>query len=225
MRQNDQPRISLNQLAEYLESNPSKRKQIVFDAKYPQAFKYTRYTEARDILKKFFINNRDQKVINDGILALNRKKTSSEFQENDKKNSIELLQLVREADLSFFDSFEVSANDKMNSILEISGVGISVYPDIQLSKIQGNKLKFGLLKFQLRKTNNLNLESLKIVATVLYKYATEILAVDVKSLDYKMCIAFDAFNLNIETAPRSYALRLKRIEAACEEIALRWDNL
>lgn len=49
-KQPSKPRLSVNKLAEYLEASSTRRKKIVFDAKYPEKFIVTRYKEAREAI-------------------------------------------------------------------------------------------------------------------------------------------------------------------------------
>ena len=81
------PKISVNKLGEYLQTNPQRRKTIIYDMNYPKSYKVARYIEAKEAIKNYFISNFDEEVLNASIYAHEAKKPESEFQEQDKQLS------------------------------------------------------------------------------------------------------------------------------------------
>ena len=225
MAKSDKPRISVNKLGEYIEANPTRRKQIVKDCKYPSNFIQTRYSDAREALKKYILNGLNDDIINDTIKAIGDKPNDTDFQENDNSCSIAMLEKVLDSDLSILDGYTFRAFSETNKLVEISGVDISVYPDLVLTKTVGVTENIGVLKFNVGKTVELSEESSKVIAAMLYKYTEDYIAIGTQLPNLKMCLSFDVFNGTFESSPKAYALRMKRVESACEEIALWWDKL
>lgn len=219
------PRISVNKLAEYLEATPQRRKAIVFDSKYPKAFKATRYKFARDCMKAYISMESDEDDLLNAIDELNAKEPESEFQENDINSSVEALEAILETDTTIFEDFEIDAHNEENQLVKISGVAISVNPDLIITSYDDDTKLYGALKFHISKTNTLSEESQNIVAVMLYLYAEKYLSDLGDKASTKLCFSFDVFNESIVSCPNAYKMRMRKIEAACEEIALWWDKL
>ncbi len=219
------PRISINKLAEYIEANPSRRKQIVKDAKNPPKFKTIRYGEAREALKKYISKGFDAGIITSAIELISQKSDETDFQEQDSNLSIELLEKILDSDLSFLENYIYEPFPKGADQIEISGVNISVYPDLVIKKEIDGKVNVGALKLHISKNSEMTAESLKIISAVLYKYVEDYIAQEGEKPNFKMCLSHDVFNSMHEESPKSYVLRMKRVEAACEEIALWWAKL
>jgi len=219
------PRISVNKLAEYLEAIPTRRKKIVEDAKYPEKFIVTRYKDARDIITGFLSGEMDEDAVLESIDSLNDKESETEFQEQDNRLSAESLDSLLETNISILEDCTVEPFDGDNELVEISGVDISVNPDLIVTKMVNDELHFGAIKLHISKTNNLSDESQKIVAVLLYLFADKFIKGAGDKASLKLCFSFDVFKQSLESCPTSFKHRLKKIEAACEEIALWWDKL
>lgn len=219
------PRISANKLAEYLTANAVRRKQIVKDAKYPSAFKAARYKDARDVIRGFVNGDYTKKDIDKFIKVFEKKPTTSDYQENDKTNSIFALQQLKKLDISALSGLTLEANDNYEDVLTIEGVEISVYPDMFVSQNKSGKNITGALKVHITKDNALNEESQSIVGVLLYLYSEKFLSSGTDVASTKLCFSVDVFKERLQQCPSAYKNRVARIEAACEEIALRWDTL
>lgn len=219
------PRISANKLAEYLTANSVRRKQIVKDAKYPSSFMVTRYKDARDIIRGFAANENTISDINRFIAEFKAKPTTSDFQENDKTSSIDALEKLKDLDLSALSGYTLEANDNYDDTLNISGVEVSVFPDIFISQVKVGKTLTGALKIHITKDNALNEESQNIVGVLLYVYTEKFLSPPGSTANTKLCFSLDVFKERLQCCPPGYKNRFNRIEAACEEIALWWDTL
>ncbi|MFN8263930.1 MAG: hypothetical protein U0T07_10410 [Chitinophagales bacterium] len=218
------PRISVNKLAEYMDANATRRRKIVFDAKYPQKFIVTRYKEARDTIKQCLENGYGEDFVLNVIEELEDKECDTEFQKQDVALSIEALELFLDTDISSLSDFNFTPTFG-NELLNISNVDISVNPDLIVSKEISGKKNIGAIKLHLSKNNTLSEESQKIVGAIIYTYTQDFLLKRRDVANPKLCISFDIFKQGIEICPSAYKMRMNRIEAACEEIALWWDRL
>ena len=220
MKTRPEPRISVNKLAEYLEANPTRRKQIVSDAKHPKEFIVTRYKDARTVIKNYIMNIDDEDYVLDSITELRGIETETDFQEQDRNLSIDCLESVLETDLTELEDYEIEPFERENKCLNIAGVDVSVNPDL----VVRNGEEVGAIKLHLAKAS-LSPEGQKIVATLLYTYTKEFIVEEGETADPWLCISFDVFNESLEHCPTGVKLRLRRIEDACQEIALWWDKL
>lgn len=224
-RLRSKPRISVNKLAEYIEANPTRRKQIVIDAKYPQDFITARYKEVRESIKSFLINDRDEDIALAAIEDLKLKKVKTDFQEQDRNLSIESMEAILEIDLSELDGLNLSNHDDENKLIDIMGLDISVNPDIIITSNKGKIIQKGALKAHLSKTNQLSEEGQSLVAVLVHEYVSKFLLKKGEISSQKLCFSLDIFSETMLCCPKAYKLRLKRVEAACEEIVLWWATL
>lgn len=219
------PRISVNKLAEYLSSNPTRRKKIIYDAKYPSNFIVTRYADARDFIKSYLQSGQDEDLVMSAIEDLEKRKPKTDFQEQDIALSIESLSLLLETDTSVLEGCEVSSFEGKNELVNIAGVDISVNPDLIIIKKVNGVPNVGAIKLHLSKSNFLSIESQKVVAVMLHDYTNKYLVGEGEVAKIKLSMSIDVFQQTIECSPSGFKLRMKNIEAACEEIALWWGTL
>lgn len=219
------PRISVNKLAEYLEAIPTRRKKIVNDAKYPEKFIVTRYKDAKEGMKGYIRQVIDEDAVLAIISTLESKTADTEFQENDNRLSIEALESLLETDISIFDGCSITEHEDKNELINIAGVDVSVNPDLVIKKEIEGVVHIGAMKLHVSKTNQLTEESQKIVSVLLFQYADKYIKGSGEAASLKLCFSYDLFKQQIECCPTSYKHRLKKIEAACEEIALWWGKL
>lgn len=220
-----QPRMSVNKLGEYLTAKPARRRAIVTDQKHPKEFKVTRYRQATDAIIDFLARGgNDVSVIWTAIGELQRKRTRTEFQEQDRVLNIEALESFLELLNSY--SFEGIACTRISGpagTLNMSGVSISVQPNliIRCTNRKGGIL-LGEIKLCFSKTHPLDREAGEYVGTVLYEHA-QLTMSDQGKIDPRYCMIIDVFAGKVHMAPRAYIARKRDMEAACVEIALHWS--
>ena len=127
------PKISLNKLGEYLDATPSRRRRIVKDQQDPQPFIFTRYGDARDEIVKYLEGGMERE---DEMLAaaarLREAGAATDFSRQDKLASAEAIEdFLDAAEQLDIDGLSAHGTDKATSeFLEVSGVGVSVRPDV-----------------------------------------------------------------------------------------------
>lgn len=216
------PRISVNKLGEYLTATPSRRRRIIMDQKRPSNFIVTRYRNAIDPIINFLINGaNDYSIIDQSLYDLMEREVTSDFQEQDRDLSIEAIEsFIELTDEYEFEGIEYNVPSE-NVIINISGVDVSVKPDlIQLNSTSN----IGLLKLYFVKRNPLTETSGSYIGTVLHQYAMQNME-DTSNIDFRLCQTVDIFAKNVYTAPRTYIRRQNDIEAACQEIASVWPTV
>lgn len=219
------PRISINKLGEYLHANPQRRKKIVSDSKNPKPFVVTRYGDAREALKSYFVSGLNTNILEASIEAHEGKDPASEFQEQDQALSIELLEMMLDLDLPDLSGFSISIYNGANPKLDISGVDVSVNPDLIIRGDYRGQKVVGAIKLHISKSNKLDEEGAKNVAILLKEFVENHIAADDEKVHLPFCISVDIFGQLVGTAPRSFKRRMMHISSACEEIALWWDTV
>lgn len=157
-----------------------------------------------------------------GIADIKEKEKLSSWQKDDGGNSMALLKHVLGMDFPILEEYEITDFTEENIRINLSGVSVSVRPDLILKHKTSGKI--GAIKLHLPKTNPLNAESLEYVATMLKYYFIHLGYKD-KEISEDACIAIDVPTQLLSHAPKAYKMSVNRISAACEEISLRWDSL
>lgn len=216
---NKTPRFSVNKLGEYMVATASRRKRIIYDQKYPSSFIVSQYKDAREAIIKYIIKDYDESIITDAIEKI---KKSSSLKELDIENSILALKEALNNDLPDLSSYKKTRCKDSNPKINISGLEISVNPDIIIK----NNNKVGCIKTHVIKTeqNRLTQEASLYVGVLLYQYTEANLISKTELADPKICISIDCFGNSHETAPKAVARRLSNIQAACEEIVRAWES-
>lgn len=193
------------------------------DSKKPKLFVVKRYGDAREAIKNYFISGFDTDILNASIEAIEEKDPASEFQEQDQILSIELLEMMLDLDFPDLSGFSISVYDGENPKLEISGVDVSVNPDLIIRGDNRGQKMIGAIKLHISKNNKLNEEGAKNVATLLKEFVENHVAEDDEKVHLPFCFSVDTFGKSVITAPKSFKRRMTYISSACEEIALWWD--
>jgi len=141
----NQPKVSLNQIGEYLEANPARRKKIVQEAKYPKKFITARYSTAKKIIRQYILSDYDNTLLTHSIDKLEKKKTDKPFQEQDRILSLELLRGLQSSILPNLDGLTINIVEGKLPKTNISGIQININPDFIIrGKYRGKKVVGGI---------------------------------------------------------------------------------
>lgn len=220
----EKPFMSINKLAEYMEADAIRRRQIVKEMKKDSDYRKLRYKPVRDILKKYFKSGYDDSIIHEAIAKVEAKKSGSEWEDSDHPNSILALKHLLDTSLPDLDDYNFVTDINKVDKIELSDVVVSIKPDIYMRNKHSGKI--GGVKVHIAKTEKIWLnKTSREYAAVLIKYGFLMHGYSEKGVDNNACISVDVFQEDYSTSPRAYKLLLGRLEASCEEIALRWDSI
>ena len=132
---NAEPRLSANQLAEYLTASPTRRKSIIKDARFPRTIVVARYDVARTAIAGFLADPmRKVSILTDAIddlLIRETKETASTWMQGDSRLSSEAIKAFHatqgQLGLGKMDFRRIT---KKKPKLLIRGVEISVSLDV-----------------------------------------------------------------------------------------------
>ncbi|MDO8249362.1 MAG: hypothetical protein Q7T78_06535 [Rhodoferax sp.] len=214
------PKISLNKLGEYLTASPARRRRIVEDQINPKPFIAARYNDAREYIVRYISGEATEQDLTNKSQELRSKVYESDFTTQDKNLSADAIDDFLEiADLTSTDKYKLEkVNATKQSLLNISGVSISVRPDIYIKN--DNNETVGAIKLHFPKSNPLNTPAGEYVATGLRVFLEE--QGDSKLIDHKLCSVIDIPSGNMISAPKASKKRMQDIAAGCEEIDARW---
>lgn len=106
--------------------------------------------------------------------------------------------------------------------LDIADVEVSVRPDVILRGTYHGKKVVGALKFHFAKTSPLVQDASANVAVLLQRYCETHVREDGETVSARHCAVLDVFSQKWMRSPRATQLRLRTIEAACQQIRLWW---
>ncbi|CAL2077334.1 conserved protein of unknown function [Tenacibaculum sp. 190524A02b] len=223
-KEEKKPYISVNKLAEYMTADAIRRRQIIKHLKKDMDFFKVYYSEVRKAIPKYFKSDYNEEIINDVIEKIKGKTEISDWDKNDNSNSIIALENIMESNLPDIENYSVVKDQFNVKNIVLGGVTISIKPDIYLQNNSNGKI--GGMKSHIAKTPDNQLEKKnRVYAATLIKYSLLEHGLEPKNIDDKACISYDVFKKDYSTASKSFKRTVKSIEAACEEIALRWDSI
>jgi hypothetical protein len=233
-RLNSKPRLSANQLADYLNASSTRRKRVIQDAKFPRTVIVARYDGARDGIADYLCDlARPTSTL---VTAIDQMKAKAEASDSPWTKQDSLLSI--EAIESFHSAY---GNNKMGvrkiecrpmtasrPPLPIEGVQVSVSLDATTHrKDKDGKDRVGgvILLFSKSETSsNSRADRCKTAAVLALMFAEKHLTSYGKA-DPKLCFALDIFGGTAHPAPGTYKQKLNNINAACDEIADRWESI
>lgn len=227
---NPEPRLSANQLAEYLKASSTRRKSIVREAKFPKVAVVTRYRYARQSIVKYLCDDtRSLASLFESMADLQTRGQSpsaTPWQKEDFNLSAEAVAGFQKA----LNSLKVTKFDCILALpnqpkLEISGVDISVSADIfTVRDDKDGTRRVGAVVLLFSKSEASakgRAELCRVSALLAAQFAGKHLG-HIGAVDPKMCASIDVFSGQSHEAPGSYIKALENIGNACEEVALRW---
>jgi hypothetical protein len=224
-KSHEDPRISVNKLAEYLSTNKAARRtRILKEAKFPPTFQTIRYDPAREIVQRFLSgaipNTQSLQTVIDTYSKL---PASDDYEQRTQKSNVEALGyfLTLAPTLDFGDS-EISLGAHAPPKITISDVAISVRPDLLLvTSKKGANLR-GAIKLNISKGAVHTKDSSEYAGTLVRHYLTGKHGAE---CDYRLCYTLDVFGKKLTEAPKSVTNRMKDVESACAEIARQWESI
>lgn len=228
MPERREPRISLNQLTEYLTATPAQRKHIIEQQKHPNDFQVIYYHEAQDAIQRFVAEGMsNEELLVSAVDDLYSRSWANQYQKTRNVSNAEAIVSFLEfyENLSLADLQPAAAPDDQPK-LRVGRLDISIRPEILLrgdnnrygATVGAIKLYFGKLK-----KDRLNGDSAKYPSTVLYTYLVQRIP-DRKPL-HQACIVIDVFGQSLFSAPHSHKRVFAEVKVACEEIAIWWDHV
>jgi hypothetical protein len=229
---NSDPRLSANQLAEYLTATPTRRKSIIKDAKFPKTSIVARYDAARTAIAGFLCDQtRSARRFSDAAADLSARESrpdASDWIKNDCRLSIEAINTFQRAynslGLARFDCRPVSSNQPK---LIVAGVDVSVSLDATLHREDAEGVRFvggAILLFSKTETSGRQREDRCKTSAVLAALFSEQHLTYLGQTDPKLCFSIDVFGSKPYQCPSSFKRKLDHIQDSCEEVALRWPT-
>lgn len=218
------PRISVNKLAEYMGASAGRRKTIIkSQIKPPGEIVVARYRDVYQVLAEYFAEPSED-LFYERALELRNAVGGSDWAKQDKSLSADALIACADViELIALQGVKVIPSPKTEAAhpFTVGGVRVSIRPEFLIVDTSTGQVCGGI-KFSFNKQQPLVEESCEFVAILVRAYLVEQYGV---SIDSKRCLSIATPTKLVVCAPKATKAKMLAIEAACEEIAIRWKSL
>jgi hypothetical protein len=234
-RYNPDPRVSANQLSDYLNASSTRRKRIIQDAKFPRTVIVARYGGARDVIADYLCDiARPTGKLVDATQTLKTEsdKTDSPWIKQDSLLSIEAIEAFHSAYMKDqmgvrkIECRPIIGTSLPSLSIEGTRVNVMLNATTHMKDKKGTQQVGGIILL-FSKTETLlaaRAERCRVAAVLALLFALNHLEHAGKA-DPKLCFAIDVFGGKAYPAPNAYKQRMGNINTACEEIADRWARI
>jgi hypothetical protein len=220
------PSISVNKLAEFMTASPARQRQILKDRKYPTEYKGMYYKEAAESIAQVIASNLED------VAALGNQKLVLEQIVTDKIGTQRRIQ----SNIDALEGFETML-DKIELYgcaaelgahapqkLKFYGVEVSVRPEVILKRDGKSSQLIGAMKLHFPRQFPLNDVAAGFVSAVLQEWCRNCMA-DHGLPQGDFCAVVDVGSRSFFPGVKATAMRLKQVEAACQNIAALWPSI
>jgi hypothetical protein len=224
-KENNNPKITVNKLGEFLTATPRRQRKILEAIKYPSEnkFMFTGYNEARRAIKEYVLNDFDENILLNCINEFEEK--PEEERDNFTDSTINALTIILESNEITDTGFTFLPYDGENPKLLIEGVEVSVNPDFIVHSATARGEYIGAAKFHLSKSGHYGEEGGKYISAILYAFAEEHINLNGRTLRNTNCVSYDVFTDTLIECPNSIVRRWQDIQAGCQNIVAIWDSI
>ncbi len=181
-----------------------------------------RYRDVHHALEEYFAEPSDS-FFHERALELRNTKGGTKWSLQDKNLSADALLACADI-IELIDTNDVKIVPPPKSSdthpMMLAGVRVSVRPEFLILDSAG--MVCGGLKFSFNKQQPLSEEGCEFVATLVRAYLVEQYGVGV---EHKRCLSISTPTKQVVFAPKASKARMTALQAACEEIAIRWKSL
>ena len=225
----NQPRISVNKLAEYMVSKAARQRKLLKDRKYPDPdFQMGMYhREASEAVARYLVSDQIATDPIDNQISIIKQQTPDKIGTQRRLNSnIEAMERFLEM-LDDFDFGDAAPEHGEHAAQKLTfhGVEISVRPEIVLRGTIKGKPVVGGVKMHFAKGFEMTDETAGYVSAAVQEYCQRHLTLDGSIVHSGFCQVFDIGSGNVFDGVKSTKSRLRDIEDTCRNIADIWPNL
>jgi hypothetical protein len=225
-KQRNDPRISVNKLAQYVTSRAARQSQILQLAKYPPEYITTYYREASEAIARYLASGMTDVAILDGAVnVLNQIIPSTVYETRRIAGNIDAIEtfatLLDEID---FEGATAQLGTQKAPHLVMQGVHISVRPEVTLHSIAKSNSLVGGIKLHFPVTEPLDAEQAGYVSAVVQAFCSAHLWKDGTPFG-NHCMVIDMASKKVYPGVKAIIKRMKDINSACDHIAALWPSI
>ena len=224
---NKSPRISLNKLAEFTTSKPTRQRNILRDQKYPTDFKGMYYKEASESVAQCIAGGLEDTSILDRTISIleqaNPDKIGTQRRIAANIDAIETFQSMLD-DIKL-EGIVPSLGAQSPPKLTVQNVDISVRPELILrGKGRKGDPLIGAVKLHFPHSTALGAEPAGYISAVLQDWCKAHMA-DEGTPTADMCYVIDIGGKKVWSGVKATAQRMRDIESYCQNIAALWPSI
>ena len=229
------PRMSVNQLAQYMVSSPTGCVGIIDRAKHPNTAIVTRYKDARQATRAFLVDQRRDLIHLVSAENMLQQKLNdpaeSAYRHEDARLSIDALHALQRMQNALAQYSFVSPPSNIQQKLVIAGVTISVSVDMLVHGKTRKIKQIGAAVLRLNKDDEPSSTARDkrkrmglYAASVIRRHVEENIPSD-RTPANKYCMSIDVQHGEVFVAANSNIQRITEIENACRFIAALWPQM
>ncbi len=225
-KQRNDPRISVNKMAQYVTSRAARQNQILRNAKFPPDYITTYYREAGEAIARFLASDmKDFAILDNAQNSLNQKGATNVYETRRIAGNIDAIEtfggMLDDVD---FGGAAPALGAATAPHLIVKGVNISVRPEVTLhSKVKGEGLVGGI-KLHFVKTEPLDPEQAGYITAMMGAFCKDHLWQHGAPLP-SHCLVIDLASAKVYPGVKAIKQRMKDIENACGQIASLWPSV
>lgn len=217
------PHISINKLGEYMVASFVRQRGILRDMKRDAKAKSARYAKAEGPVLEFLTTRNVDALHRAAADLASAPPGATTWKESDRQSTIEALDaLSRLEDVLLVEKWRYAAPPHRARKLSVNGVEISIQPHALVHGTHRGSPIFGAMRMHYIKDGEKSLSKRggEYVAAALHRWCMEN---SHGSVAHHGCsLSVDVFSGKVTTAPASTAKIMANLEAACEDIRLKW---
>ena len=221
------PQLSLGLLGEYMVASFVRKRSILRDAKFPKDYIGPQYDPAQRAAVRYLAGgsgDRDRLAADIEALLIGSER-SRWFQQRQKLCE-QAIKCVLDLEVALkLEGLDVASGCDSDHRLGVSGVVVTVIPDLIIRGVSRARPFIGAMKFRYVKTRPINEEWAAYSATIIHQFVDERLATGEVCAERRQCRYVDVFAGRSYEAPESFKDRRKEVEAACREIKGLWPSV
>ena len=229
------PRISVNDLANYMVASATAQHGIIRRACEPKDYVVTRYRDARGAISSYLADPAHKTTpldVAEKMLAQRAgDPATGASRRDDAKHSIEAIHAIP-AMLGQLAQFNFTVAPKTQKKLVISGVQVSVYPDLYILGIGKSQHQVGAAVLRMTKDGTTTPMAQQrrrdmglYVATLIMMHMGANNTYKTRLPAAKLCVAIDVQHGKVFPAPKNYKSRINNLRSACTTIAALWNQV
>lgn len=228
-RYNHDPRLSANQMAEYLSASSVRRRSILREAKYPATVMVIRYEDAYAPIVGHFVGQED--ALAGGIVGLKQKAQNDDITDYLRENCdlcVDAIESFR-GSLKNLDIGKTKFKriESPNRKLLVSGVNVSISISMMTEETarDGKRTMGGALLVFSRSAKETEMtERCKAIALLVYEALRTQPKTDALCVP-ELCMAIDVFRGRLYRAGSRRKQLWRTVETSCEEVSTVWPTV
>ncbi len=225
-KQRNEPRISVNKMAQYVTSRATRQNQILRTAKFPPDYITAYYREAAEAVARFLASDMtDFAILDNAQNALSQKAATNVYETRRIGGNIDALEtFAGMLDDINFGGATPALGATTAPHLTIKGVSISVRPEVTLHLQKKGEGLVGGIKLHFVKTEPLDAEQAGYITAMMCGYCKDHLWQKGAALP-DHCMVIDLASAQVYPGVKSTKARMKEVENACGQIASLWPSV